>query len=261
MHRLIIRLALVTLILFVGLGSDFREYKVVQAASNSTTLQELKAEILQQLLEQKPEISISYDGNRTELSEQFPRLIRDTFATDDYIAYIVDSYLYTIRTWGTAAKIKLTITYRETAEQTRRVDQLIAQALPSVVVDKMDPLEKVAYIHDWIVKHVAYDTTLQRYTAMDALETGTAVCQGYSLLAYRMLSHAGVESRIVEGKVDSGSHLWNLVRLNNGWHHMDVTWDDPLPDRPGEVSRTYFLKNDRFMKQDHSWDKAYPMTR
>ncbi|WP_308638389.1 transglutaminase domain-containing protein [Paenibacillus silvisoli] len=257
MFRFITRLAFVALILGMCLGSQFGG-QPVHAETASSTLPQLREEILRQVLQQQADISITYMGDRKELSEQFPALLKDVFDENDYIAYIVDSYLYTIRTWSKTAKIKLTITFRETAEQTAQVDQRIAEVLPSVVLERMTLIEKVTYIHDWIVKNLAYDTSLQRYTASEALNTGTAVCQGYSLLTHRMLSHAGVESMIVEGTVDSGSHVWNMVRLPNGWRHMDVTWDDPLPDKPDKVSHAYFLKSDSEMRRDHSWTKAYP---
>ncbi|RAP75270.1 transglutaminase domain-containing protein [Paenibacillus montanisoli] len=257
MFRFIVRLAFVTLILLAGLGSHFKG-EPAHAETASSTLHQLRTEISRQLLQQQSEISLDYLGDRKELSEHFPALLQDVFAENDYIAYIVDSYLYTIRTWGKTAKIKLTIKFRETADQTAKVDEQIKQLLSPDVLARLTPLETVTYIHDWIVTHLAYDTTLRRYTASEALDSGTAVCQGYSLLAHRMLAHAGIESKIVEGTVNSGSHVWNMVRLDSGWRHMDVTWDDPLPDRPNKISYAYFLKSDSEMRKDHSWTKAYP---
>ncbi|MEI0738921.1 transglutaminase domain-containing protein [Paenibacillus sp. JTLBN-2024] len=63
----------------------------------------------------------------------------------------------------------------------------------------MNDHEKIKAIHDWIVLHLKYDETLQKYTAYDGLSSGSTVCQGYSLLAYKMLKDAGITNRIVEG--------------------------------------------------------------
>ncbi|RAN85873.1 transglutaminase, partial [Bacillus sp. SRB_28] len=71
--------------------------------------------------------------------------------------------------------------------------------------------EKVKVIHDWIVLNLSYDTSLKKYTAYDGLVTGSTVCQGYSLLAYRMLERVGIDNRIVEGTAGGQLHAWNIV--------------------------------------------------
>ncbi|QHW30886.1 hypothetical protein GZH47_08485 [Paenibacillus rhizovicinus] len=254
MLRWLIRLGIAA-ILITGLGSQFYG---IGMASSEQTLDQLRASIFTQLEERKTDISFDYVGDRQELSAQIGSLLREVFAEDDYAAYNVDAYLYTIRTWNGAAKINLSVTYRESAEEMAVVDGKIRELLPGILKDAVGEQQQARAIHDWIVTHVAYDTNLEHYTAYDALTSGTAVCQGYSLLAFRMLELAGFETRIVEGSVDSGSHVWNLVKVNGRWYHMDATWDDPVPDRAGQTSYAYFLKTDAQMKQDHRWTKPYP---
>lgn len=255
MLRGMARIGLVVMALFVGLGSDFEHAGTLPS---SGTLQGLGDSIYEQLELHKSEMNIAYDGDHKELSANIGTILQAAFAKDDYVAYNVDSYLYTIHTWSATAKIKLNVKYRESATETQEVDNIVRKTLPDLVNNAMPDSAKVRAIHDWIVTHVAYDTSLQHYTAYDALTYGTTVCQGYSLLAYRMLGMAGIESRIVEGNVDSGSHVWNLVRIGGRWRHMDVTWDDPVPDQPGQISYAYFLKTDDQMKVDHRWTKDYP---
>ncbi|NBD23636.1 transglutaminase domain-containing protein [Paenibacillus glycinis] len=251
----IVRVALIAAVIFVGLGSEDHHISV---ASSEQTLDQLSASIFAQLEQRKTEISFDYVGDRKELSANIGELLKQVFARDDYVAYNVDSYLYTIRTWSAAAKIKLTVAYRETADETALVDAKLSQVLPAILKDAVGERQQARAIHDWIVTHVAYDTTLQHYTAYDALTTGSSVCQGYSLLAYRMLKLAGFETRIVEGSAGGSSHVWNLVRVDGRWLHMDATWDDPVPDRPGIASYAYFLKTDAQMRQDHAWTNRYP---
>ena len=40
------------------------------------------------------------------------------------------------------------------------------------------------------------------------------------------------------------NHVWNLLKIDGQWYHMDVTWDDPVPDQPGIVIYTHFLMTD-----------------
>ena len=54
-------------------------------------------------------------------------------------------------------------------------------------------------------------------------------------------------------------HAWNLVQLDGQWYHLDVTWNDPLPDRGNEVRYGYFLVSDTHLARDHTWIMAdYP---
>ncbi|REE92756.1 transglutaminase superfamily protein [Paenibacillus taihuensis] len=256
--QLLSRLGLVALLLAVGLGSDFRYTSVSAAPASFAALQ---SELEVQLQAHSAKLSADYSGDRDQLSSGIDQLTRDVMASDDYMKYIVDSYIYRVRSWGAAAKISVNIQYRESAAQTEEVERRVAELLPAIVSAGMTPEQKIRAIHDWIVTHVRYDESLQHYTAYEALEDGTAVCQGYALLAYRMLEDAGIDVRIVEGTVSSGSHVWNMVRLGSEWYHLDVTWDDPVPDRAGQVSNSYYLKSNAQMRVDHQWDaSAYPAT-
>ena len=43
------------------------------------------------------------------------------------------------------------------------------------------------------------------------------------------------------------------------WYHLDVTWDDPVPDVKDRLRYEYFLVKDSVMAEDHNWNKnAYP---
>lgn len=88
-------------------------------------------------------------------------------------------------------------------------------------------------IHDYVVKHVSYDTSYKAYTAYEALVNRSAVCQGYALLTYQLLKEAGIENHFVTGTGDGQPHAWNLVKIENKWYHLDTTFDDPVPDEQG----------------------------
>ena len=83
-------------------------------------------------------------------------------------------------------------------------------------------------IHDYVVKHVSYDTSYKAYTAYEALVNRSAVCQGYALLTYQLLKEAGIENHFVTGTGDGQPHAWNLVKIENKWYHLDTTFDDPF---------------------------------
>ncbi|TYP69694.1 transglutaminase domain-containing protein [Paenibacillus methanolicus] len=258
MSRMIVRLGLAAAALTFGLGAEMRFMDAEALARSTSTPSALEQEIAMQVEQRQPVIKLAYTGDRAELSANIAELARRAIEADDYTAYVVDAYFYSVRAWGSTATVTMNVRYRESAEQTRYVDEQVRQTLAAIVTPAMNDSEKVRAIHDWIVLRLAYDENLARYTAYEALTEGKAVCQGYALLNQRMLTEAGIESRIVEGQVDSGSHVWNLVRLEDGWHHVDATWDDPLPDKPGHAGSKYLLRSDAEMRKDHRWEKAYP---
>ena len=60
-----------------------------------------------------------------------------------------------------------------------------------------------------------------------------------------------------------GNHTWNRIKLGGKWYHVDVTWDDPVPDQLGYAIHTYFLVSDAFLsstddgKRPHYGWKGY----
>ncbi|CAI6035350.1 transglutaminase domain-containing protein [Cohnella sp. JJ-181] len=180
------------------------------------------------------------------------------FAADDYLKYAIRSYRYAVSTDGKTSTLSVTMKYWETAAQTAYVNARSKQILASIVTKNMNAHQKVKAIHDWVLLHVAYDRSLVRHSAYDALKNGLTVCQGYASLTYRLLTDAGIPARIVEGTVSTGAHAWNLVKLDGVWYQLDTTFDDPVPDVKGRTTYGYYLVTDAALKKDHVWKSGYP---
>ncbi|MGK9251015.1 transglutaminase domain-containing protein [Paenibacillus sp. P22] len=245
----------------VQAGSETIQPTAAAAAVSYSPRAKLVDELAAGFKGRSADFQTSYRGDHADLVKAMPDLVKQALFRDDYSAYVLESYSYKIRTVGDNSSIRVKVRYRETPEQTAAVKEKSRQTLKEIIQPGMNEEEKLRAIHDWIVRHVRYDESLTRYTAYDAVVNGTAVCQGYALLMYRMAADAGIEVRIVEGTVDSGDHAWNLVRLDGSWYHIDATWDDPVPDRGSQVRHTYFLLSDEQIRKDHSWTRDYPAAR
>lgn len=138
--------------------------------------------------------------------------------------------------------------------------------LEQIVKPNMTELEKELAIHDYIVLNTKYDVAnynantipLNSYNVTGVLLDGIGVCEGYAKTFKLMLEKVGIESMIVEGpKIN---HAWNIVKIDGEYYHVDVTWNDPVPDRRGEVSHKFFNVSDRKLIQgEHIWDLlSYP---
>lgn len=139
--------------------------------------------------------------------------------------------------------------YYTTKEQENELTARVSEVLKSLKLDGCSDEVKSARIHKYITDHVVYDHAnlnnvnyKLKYTAYAALINGTAVCQGYSVLFYRMALDAGLDARVISGKGNGGDHAWNIVRLNGKYYNLDSTWD------AGKSPATYgyYLNNKTF---------------
>ncbi len=144
----------------------------------------------------------------------------------------------------------------------KQVYDYVKNIVETTGVKKMDRVEAVRTLHDYLVLQLKYDETYRSisHTPEGVMKNKTAVCDGYARTMRLLLLLTGIECDIVTGSGRGESHAWNLVKMEDGWYHVDVTWDDPLPDVEGKVSYGYFLKNDAHMAKDHSWESEISCT-
>ncbi len=224
---------------------------------------ELKSAIEQEFTQRLPSFSIHYIGDTSNIKVLLYEVIDEILDADDYLKYSVGYYNAKYTYSPNEATIEFAVSYVNTREQEDYVEQQVLIILAQIITPEMSPLKKVKTINDYIVLNSQYsDTTndpnINAHSAYALLKEGQGVCQGYALLTYKMLEQAGLPVHIISGSAGGGPHAWNLVQLNDNWYHLDVTWNDPLPNSPGQVNYNYFLRNNT-ISDDHSWDTpSYP---
>ncbi len=151
------------------------------------------------------------------------------------------------------------INYYSTAAQEAKMDSAIEKLLGELDLEGKSDYGKVKAMYDYICKNVSYDhknlnddSYKLKFTAYAALINKTAVCQGYSMLLYRLALEEGIDIRFITGYRTSTKELhgWNIVELNEKYYNLDATWD------AGRSSYSYFLKNNNDFK-DHTRDAEY----
>lgn len=153
----------------------------------------------------------------------------------------------------------------------KAVDKKAKAIIKKVIKSGMTDAQKVKAIHDYIALNCAYDKeNFMRgtipdvsYTAKGVLLKKTAVCQGYAEAFKLLMDMLNIPCKMVVGTANNGSygggHAWNMVKVSGKWYQIDVTWDDPTPDRKGYISYNYFLITDSKMDDTHTWERAdYP---
>ena len=147
-------------------------------------------------------------------------------------------------------------TAQDVAAMQVKLDQLVDQANTLCQTD----LEKVFYVHEWLVQNIAYDREHLSDDVQDdhnlrgALLEGTAVCDGYAKTYALTLRKLGITGVLVTSK-DIG-HAWNMVELDGNWYQVDCTWDDPVDgsDQLGYCMHKHLLCTTEEMNTNHNDD-------
>ena len=164
---------------------------------------------------------------------------------------------YYSRDTGLAVAIGLEYcTAQDVAAMQVKLDQLVDQANTLCQTD----LERVFYVHEWLVQNIAYDREHLSDDVQDdhnlrgALLEGTAVCDGYAKTYALTLRKLGITGVLVTSK-DIG-HAWNMVELDGNWYQVDCTWDDPVDgsDQLGYCMHKHLLCTTEEMNTNHNDD-------
>ncbi len=159
-----------------------------------------------------------------------------------------------------------TVTYYTNAAQEAVVDQKVAEFLKEAPVSSSNEYKTIKTIYDFVTQNVSYDydnlsdpNYKLKYTAYAALADHKAVCQGYSVLMYRLLLECGIDCRLITGKGtnnagETEAHGWNIVKIGDHYYNLDATWDSSYYNT--FKSYTWFLRSpDSFER--HERDKEY----
>lgn len=165
-------------------------------------------------------------------------------------------------------EITLAVTYFSSAAQEKKLGTDLTALIRSMDLSGKSDYEKAKAIYDYVIDHVTYDyahlgdsTYKLQFSAYAAFENGTAVCQGYASLVYRMMRMAGLSCRFISGYGGTVRHGWNIVKIGAVYYNLDSTWDSD------SGTYTYFLKsNADFLKHTRdarfrtdAFNSSYPM--
>ncbi len=104
--------------------------------------------------------------------------------------------------------------------------------------------EKEEFIHDALAELTRYNAASPFGQSMISAFNGDGtVCAGYSRAFQYLMTACGIPCYYVSGYCD-GDHAWNIVKLDDGYYIVDLTWDDC------SSSKAYFNRCDTDMA-DH----------
>lgn len=178
-----------------------------------------------------------------------------------------------------SGEITIVVSYLYTEEEIYLLEEKVNEIIKNEITNDMDEYEKIKAIHDFIANNTKYDVERNEYgnskydsfKATGPLLNGIATCNGYTDALAIFLTHLGYDNYKIattpeEISYESTGHVWNAIKYNGEWLHIDLTWDDPVSkDGKDYLYHKYFLVNNDELKEadsgninieEHNFDKS-----
>ena len=184
----------------------------------------------------------------TSCLEHVQIIANDTSLLSDINNYVhpYNGFSHIETEFDTLGKVRISLIKSYTSEEIVKINQMIDELYPQIVLETRSYEDNIRAIHDYIINHTKYDSDrsergIVQYhsdTAYGPLFEGYAICGGYSDLMELFFEKMGIRSY----KVSSYNHVWNVFNFGNGWYHIDLTWDDPVAsDGRDYLDHSYFM--------------------
>ncbi len=112
--------------------------------------------------------------------------------------------------------------------------------------------EKEKYVHDALIDKIFYNASAEmNQSAYSAMVNGETVCAGYARAFQYLLQQLGIPCYYCTGYAEE-RHAWNIVELDDGYYHVDVTWDDEANGSYDFFNKTDADYADSHLRQDMS---------
>lgn len=189
---------------------------------------------------------------------------KELLSTINNFVHPYNSFSSIIFTYNTKGEFDIKVNKIYSEENIVKINEVVDKVIKENIVDTMTTTQKLKIIHDYIIDNTKYDTlksknindmTYKSNTAIGVLLEGYGICSGYSDAMSIFLDKLGIDNY----KISNDTHIWNLVKVNNKWLHIDLTWDDPIYEQ--NLNRdTYFLittaELEKLNDDTHSFNKT-----
>lgn len=139
------------------------------------------------------------------------------------------------------------------------LNTIVNELYNKLITNDMSLKEKIKAIHDYIINKTTYDSEhalsilssnkdyvplYQSHKAVGPLLQQKAICGGYSDAMALFLN----KMKIPNLRISNEKHIWNLVKLDNHWYHLDLTWDDPVAIEDMIIYEYFLITNEQIKK-------------
>lgn len=181
-------------------------------------------------------------------------------------AHPLNSFITLNTSFSDSGEVNVSLDKLYDNNQIQAINHKVDEIIRENIKDNMSIKDKIKAIHDYIINNTSYDiernengtSVYQSNTAYGALLEHKAICSGYADAMAIFLTRFGVENY----KIASNTHVWNAIKIDNQWYHLDLTWDDPVSDQSDILDHKYFIITTEELKsidgdlEEHKFDKS-----
>lgn len=185
------------------------------------------------------EFTFYCDESYSECMNDFDKVSRDQvlLSTINNMVSPYNSYEKVYFKSTNYGMITMSVDKQYSSEDIDLIEGKINEFIANNINDEMSAYDKIKAFHDYVINNSVYDK--ERATAIEngndtsnssshkangPLIDGIGLCSGYSDAMKIYLDKLSITSY----KISNTNHIWNLVYINGGWLHLDLTWDDPV---------------------------------
>lgn len=175
-----------------------------------------------------------------------------------------NSFKHIETTYDTTGKVTLRAYHTYSNDDINMLKSKAQDIKNSIGEQDTDIRSLIKKYHDYIIDHTVYDSdrsdnNIIKYksdTAYGTLLQGYSLCGGYADSMAIFLNDLGIENY----KISSEHHVWNAVKIDNVWYHLDLTWDDPVTqDGTNLIEEDFFLIDTPKLREiettEHTFDE------
>lgn len=184
-----------------------------------------------------------HDTNKNELKNAFSAVCND----QPQLFYIKTGYGYKQDMSGKIAEIDLMYLFAENqVDEAREKLEESAERIIATAENEPSDYDKEVVIHDALMDMNTYSKSApMNQSAYSALVNGKTVCAGYARAFQYICMQMDIPCYLCVGYAGE-KHAWNIIKLEDDYYNVDVTWDDSDPN-----THDYFNCSDAKYAKDH----------
>ena len=159
-----------------------------------------------------------------------------------------------------------TLFYDYTKEEIKQMQALIdaeAGKILAKITPEMTHYDIVKLFYDELAENVVYDEDADNCSDIYGVFVGKrAICGGYSKAFSYLCDKVGIETLTITGDADEIPHMWNMVKLDGAWYHIDITYAVTESKLGSYVRYDYFCISDDVISRSRDvYDQFYKYPR
>jgi len=169
---------------------------------------------------------------------------------------------------GTNKSIKMNYYY--TKEEAIQINEELKDKFNEIINNAntyQTDYDKIKYVHDYLIDNGTYvkyekgeEGEYQSFISI--IRDGKTVCSGFSYAFKYIMDKLGIDCIIIADintdEDENESHMWNIVKNEEKWYNVDITYDDEISEGDGEISYMFFMKSNKMFYLYHEMQEDVP---